>query len=412
MTTTSDLFDAEELAAEIEAGYVIVRRHPDLALSILTYSRECQYDSRWNRVTTTCRGLVVEDGTDRIVARPLPKFFNYAEHGRMPHAPVLPSEPFRIYDKVDGSLGIVFNYGGRWLVASKGSFVSDQAQWAQRWLDVRRSALTRLDAGLTYCCEIVYPENRIVVDYGSSEDLVLLAAFHGDGREVPLDDVIHHWGGIGTVVRAWVSGQGLEEIAAMAGLSTGLDGQGHNGTEAEGYVVAFASGVRAKLKFGEYLRLHRLLTGVTERDIWRAVAFDGLASLRPGLSGEQVARALRCSVSEVDEMSALAGQGEAAGGAIASMIEGVPDEFDAYVRAVVVRLNDKFARSDLYARSLGESLRGDDRGAMARALSAATNDKTLRAAVFALADGKDPAPIIWRSLYPGASKSFKEDDDA
>ncbi len=44
-------------------------------------------------------------------------------------------------------------------------------------------------------------------------------------------------------------------------------------------------------------------------------------------------------------------------------------------------------------------------------LSAATNDKTMRAAVFALLDGKQSAPIIWRSLYPAASKSFKEDDD-
>ncbi|MHB1773398.1 MAG: T4 RnlA family RNA ligase [Acidimicrobiales bacterium] len=411
MTTTRDLFGAGELLDEIEAGYVVVRRHPSLALSILTYSREAQYDSHWNAVTTTCRGLVVEDETDRIIARPLPKFFNYAEHGQMSYAAPLPAEPFRIYDKVDGSLGIVFSYDGEWQVASKGSFVSDQARWAQRWIDGRILARDRLEAGLTYCCEIVYPENRIVVDYGSREDLVLLAAFHGDGREVPLEDVASHWDGIGTVVRSWDSGQDLGEIAAMLGSNTGLDGQDHGGTDAEGYVVAFASGIRVKAKFADYLRLHRLLTGVTERDVWRAVAFDDLASFRPVLSGEQVARALRCSISEVNEMSALAGQGEAAGGAIAAMIKGVPDEFDAYVRGVVARLTDEFALASLEAGRLGESFRGDDRGETARALTAATSDKTLRAAVFALLDGKDPSPIIWRSLYPSASKSFKEDDD-
>ena len=411
MTTTGDLFGAADLALEIEAGYVIVRRHPVLPLSILTYSREAQYDSRWNAVTKTCRGLVVEDGTERIVARPLPKFFNYAEHGRMAYAAPLPSEPFRIYDKVDGSLGIVFSYDGNWQVASKGSFVSDQAKWAQRRLDARRSALTRLDASLTYCCEIVYPENRIVVDYGSREDLVLLAAFRAEGGEVPLCDVARQWEGIGTVVEAWDSGQDLDEIAAMLTANTGLDGSVHGGADAEGYVVRFASGVRVKAKFADYLRLHRLLTGVTERDVWRAAAFDDLASLRPVLTSEQVARALRCSTSEVDEMAALAGQGGGAGGAIAAMIAGVPDEFDSYVRGVVARLTDEFALASLSAGRLAESLRGDDRGEIARSLTAATSDKTLRAAVFALLDGKDPAPIIWRSLYPAASRSFKEDDD-
>ncbi|MHB1885460.1 MAG: RNA ligase [Acidimicrobiales bacterium] len=144
------------------------------------------------RFTTTCRGLVVEDGTARIIARPLPKFFTYAEHGQMAHAPPLPPEPYRIYDKLDGTLGIVFAYRETWQVASKGSFVSDQKRWAQRWIDDRVLTLKRLDASLTYCAEIVCPENRIVVDYGTREDLVLLAAFRADGEEVPLDDIASH----------------------------------------------------------------------------------------------------------------------------------------------------------------------------------------------------------------------------
>ncbi len=69
------------------------------------------------------------------VSRPLPKFFHYAEHGQMAYAPPLPPEPFRIYDKVDGTLGIKFAYGETWQVASKGSFVPGQARWAQRRVD-------------------------------------------------------------------------------------------------------------------------------------------------------------------------------------------------------------------------------------------------------------------------------------
>ncbi|MET9842806.1 hypothetical protein ABZZ01_34320, partial [Streptomyces virginiae] len=76
------------------------------------------------------------------------------------------------------------HYAGRWRVASKGSFISAQAVWAQRRLDGADTAA--LHPGTTYLAEILYPQNRIVVDYGDRRDLVLLAAFGLDGTEVPL----------------------------------------------------------------------------------------------------------------------------------------------------------------------------------------------------------------------------------
>ena len=132
------------LAAALEAGHVTRKPHPELPLSIYTYTRTCQYERVWNRVTTRCRGLVADDGTGEIVALPLPKFFNVGEHeAGQPYAPSLPDEPFEVYDKVDGSLAVVFHYAGRWRVASKGSFVSAQATWAQRLLDGKDTSGSR-----------------------------------------------------------------------------------------------------------------------------------------------------------------------------------------------------------------------------------------------------------------------------
>ena len=36
----------------------------------------------------------------------------------------------------------------------------------------------------------------------------------------------------------------------------------------EGYVIHFKNGFRMKIKGNEYKRLHRILTGISNRDIW------------------------------------------------------------------------------------------------------------------------------------------------
>ncbi|MDX2863091.1 polynucleotide kinase, partial [Streptomyces scabiei] len=76
----SDLFSLRDLETAIVAGHVTRKAHPSLPISILTYTRTCQYERVWNRVTTRCRGLVADDTTGEIVALPLPKFFNVGEH--------------------------------------------------------------------------------------------------------------------------------------------------------------------------------------------------------------------------------------------------------------------------------------------------------------------------------------------
>lgn len=216
--TLHDLLPQQELAAAIDAGHVTRKPHPELPLSIYTYTRTAQYERVWNRVTMCCRGLVADDATGAIVALPLPKFFNVGEHeeGR-PYAPALPDEPFEVYDKVDGSLAVVFHYAGSWRVASKGSFISTQATWGQRYLDGRDTSA--LDPRVTYLAEILYPQNRIVVDYGDRRDLVLLAAYGLDGTEVRLAEAAVDWQGIGSVVTVWPA-MPLAELLALAASNT------------------------------------------------------------------------------------------------------------------------------------------------------------------------------------------------
>ena len=47
----------------------------------------------------------------------------------------MPDLPFETMEKLDGSLIIIFHHNGRWRTATKGSFTSSQAQWAENFLE-------------------------------------------------------------------------------------------------------------------------------------------------------------------------------------------------------------------------------------------------------------------------------------
>uniref|UniRef100_A0AAU2K314 AAA family ATPase n=1 Tax=Streptomyces sp. NBC_00049 TaxID=2903617 RepID=A0AAU2K314_9ACTN len=395
--TLHDLMPAQALAASIDAGYVTRKSHPELPLSIYTYTRTAQYERVWNEVTTRCRGLVADDTTGEIVALPLPKFFNVGEHeSGQPYAPALPDEPFEVYEKVDGSLAVVFHYAGRWRVASKGSFVSAQATWAQRRLDGKDTGALR--PGTTYLAEILYPQNRIVVDYGDRRDLVLLAAFGQDGTEVPLAEAAPHWEGVGSVVTVWPA-MPLDELMALTESNTLPGGARATGMDAEGFVLRFASGVRAKAKLSEYVRLHRVLTAVTERDIWRSHGIQRFA----GLPAKQLAQGLNCTVDEV----------EASGGKpLDALLEQVPDEFDTWVREVIAGLETEAARHE---RAVDEAYAGlahlaADRGAFARAVKALP-DRRIGAALFTRLDGRSTELTTWRHVRPEAADPYTTDEE-
>ncbi|MFD5622937.1 AAA family ATPase [Streptomyces yangpuensis] len=395
--TLHDLLPAQALADSIDAGYVTRKSHPELPLSIYTYTRTAQYERVWNEVTTRCRGLVADDETGAIVALPLPKFFNVGEHeSGQPYAPALPDEPFEVYDKVDGSLAIVFHYAGRWRVASKGSFISAQAVWAQRRLD--GADTSALHPGTTYLAEILYPQNRIVVDYGDRRDLVLLAAFGPDGTEVPLAEAAPHWEGVGSVVTVWPA-MPLDELLALTESNTLPGGSSASGMDAEGFVLRFASGVRAKAKLSEYVRLHKVLTGVTARDIWRGHGVQRFA----GLPAKQLAQGLNCTVADI----------EASGGKpLDALLEQVPDEFDHWVREVIAGLEEAAARHE---RAIDEAYAGlahltADRGAFARAV-AQLPDRSVRPAMFMRLDGRSTELTTWRQVRPETADPYIADEE-
>ena len=234
----------EKLNKYYEDGLLYKQVHPTLPLTIWNYSEKVQYENLWDEVTLMCRGLVTDDKGD-IVATPFKKFFNI-EEGKY-----TPTETFEVYEKMDGSLGIVFWYQGQWVVATRGSFTSDQAIKARELLKKYNTDI--MFRHMTFCFEIIYPENRIVLDYGGEEKLVLLGAFDNWGKDYDMSDW-DEWGF--DVVKKYDGIKDYQQLKEMVK------------NDQEGFVVKFSNGDRVKVKGVEYLRLHKIMTNVSTTGIW------------------------------------------------------------------------------------------------------------------------------------------------
>jgi len=107
----------------MDEGLVYIKRHPQYPLFLLNYTPRTQYRQKWCKELVHARGLVVgEDG--KILARPLPKFFNHYEIIGLEE---LQDEEYEVYDKYDGSLVIMFYYENQPIFCTRGSFISEQA---------------------------------------------------------------------------------------------------------------------------------------------------------------------------------------------------------------------------------------------------------------------------------------------
>lgn len=248
------LLDLELLKSMREQGYVVERLHDEYPYAILNYTDKAQIEGVWNEVTTQCRGLIYNYETDEIVARPFKKFFNY---GQAEAAEIKPGEPAFVMDKMDGSLGILYaTPEGGIAVATRGSFHSEQAEWATEWInsdrlpDEIRERLKRWMYVFTDLVEIIYPENRIVVDYGARAELVYLASVEGESGEV-----FRFSGAL--PASASTFGGSLADALALEPRDN-----------AEGLVVMAMDGRAVKIKQEDYLRKHKIRFDLTPMRVW------------------------------------------------------------------------------------------------------------------------------------------------
>lgn len=344
--------DVEDLSKLISDGYISVQKHPTAELYIYNYTHKCQFDKMWNKWTMMCRGLILDVNYD-VVSRPFEKFFNVEELGDK-----VPKAPFKVYEKYDGSLGITYWLDDKPNIATRGSFTSEQALRATELLrPIYDTNRTWFNPAYTYLFEIIYPENRIVVDYGDAKKLVLLAIIEtATGKEIDIHSV-----------------PPLFECAkpiAIEGFSALTELKDWNPDNKEGYVFYFPdTSFRCKVKHSEYMRLHKLITGVNERRIWEMLSTNGPDGLLV-------------------------------------FLDRVPDEFYEWVRSISTKLLGDYVAMETKAdQKLWYVEKLPTRKEQALWLSG--EDPVIRSIVFAMLDDKDYKHIIWKHLKPKADKPFK-----
>lgn len=184
----------ETLEEYHKKGLLHKQLHPTKDLTIWNYTPKVQYEKLWDDITIQCRGLVT-NSKGNVIARPFKKFFNYEELNPKD----IPDEYYDVYEKMDGSLGILFYYEyelsderryniwfnnnyetgmerffdpnnipdyddsyyeptpktkGEWILATRGSFTSPQSIKGKELL--KKYPLDKLDKNNTYLFEIIY----------------------------------------------------------------------------------------------------------------------------------------------------------------------------------------------------------------------------------------------------------------
>lgn len=329
-------------------GYVKVQKHPQYDLFIYNYTQLAQYEKAWNETTLACRGLIL-DAEYNPIARPFQKFFNW---GEIPDQKI-PATPFEVAEKMDGSLGILYWAGGQPYIATRGSFTSTQAVVATQMLHEQYAiAIPLLDKTKTYLFEIIYPENRIVVNYGAEKNLYLLAVVDtATGAEPePLSSYTH---------------LGFPLVKMYDGITDIQELKAKEEANKEGFVIHFQTGLRLKVKFAEYLRIHRIVTQVSNVVIWEHLK-----------GGEPMEH----------------------------LLDKVPDEFNAWVKATLQTLQQQYQAIETEAKADFKIL--DTR----RATAEYYFTKKYPAILFKIMDNRPYDHIIWKIIRPTFEKPFLIDN--
>jgi RNA ligase len=216
--------------------------------------------------------------------------------------------------------------------------------------------------GYTTLLEIIYPENRIVCNYGDDEVLVVLSMIsNATGKELDYDSLlkINEETGL-PVVKKY---DGIEDYKTLKSLIS---------KDREGYVVRFRNGFRVKIKGEEYVRLHRILTGFSNVDIWEYLKDD----------------------KNLDEL-----------------LDRVPDEFDSWVRNTIKDIKKEYDKLDNEYKWIFKVLMRSPQSETKKGFAEHAKNYKHSGILFKMFEDKEYSHYIWKQIRPVYSKPFWQKEE-
>ena len=230
------------------------------------------YQFKYNQITSPmhepivqeARGIILDRDQDwKIIAYPYNKFFNHGE----PNAPQVDLNSSMFYEKLDGSLCILYHYDNQWQVATSGTpdaggnvnglnMTFAELFW-KVWDELEYPLPDWPDAEkITFMFELMTPFNKIVVQH-KENDIKIHGARNIETlqelKPINFDDL---WSVVQIYPMGW-PGCKVEEL--IAGLDT------MNPIEQEGYVVVDSNFNRVKMKCPQYVALHHIASSMSTR---------------------------------------------------------------------------------------------------------------------------------------------------
>jgi len=238
--------------------YIKANRHQKYPnLVCLKYS---QIDSPMGeKIVQQCRGIILnEDHYWQVVSYSYNKFFNYGE----PFAEQIDWSQATVYDKLDGSLMVLYFYDGQWQVQSSGTADATgnvgglNLTFAQLFWQVWQEMGYQLPQETNYCFsfELMTPYNRIVVRQ-ESKKIVL----HGVRNILTLKE---------EKPEAWASKYGWEVVQCfpLSNWSEIMEAAAKlEPMYAEGYIVCDRNFNRVKVKSPQYVAIAHLRDNFSTR---------------------------------------------------------------------------------------------------------------------------------------------------
>ena len=254
------LVNIQKLREDIENGYITAREYHDKV--IYNYTPKATYDGYWTIETTVCRGLIC-DKNDNVIARPFAKFFTIEQEQGTYHLcdeegsfestfkPNFNANVIAV-DKLDGSLGILWDDNGEPALSTRGRLDSEIAlsfteflRSNSRMYMCAKHMIERFPHK-TFLFELLDPEEHVI--HYPHRDIVLLGYVDietGSWTEGCL--LNSEWEQNGFSVAQRLNCETLGEALALPEREN-----------AEGMVIHFFDGKLIKFKQDSYLALRAL----------------------------------------------------------------------------------------------------------------------------------------------------------
>lgn len=280
----SDINKKKQLLLEC-IKYVFIKEKDDFIL--LKYTMELQFYNLWNNFYLECRGLVLDMRNIKVVNSPYKKFFNlneneYSSLKRIKLASNQ-AEEIIVRDKLDGSMISISNYQGNPFITTTGSFENSQIEWTKDFLLKKYPYFANnIPCDYTFIFECIYPENKIVVDYGQVNKLILTNIKDNKTGRLLCNNLLEDFANKYQLeIADKEENNSLETLMFLS-----KDVEKYPSNKKEGWVFRIRTkdeDILFKLKCEDYCKVHKLLSHLTPKNVFNSIIEETLDDIKTQL---------------------------------------------------------------------------------------------------------------------------------